>query len=163
MLRSFQIQLLVDVRHFPGSRKFPQYNKESLAESLPAEGIQYRHLVGLGGRRKTSPDSRNKGWRSASFRGYADYMETPGFEAALDTLKKLAMQERVAYMCSEAVWWRCHRSLISDRLKSEGWEVWHIMDTGKAQLHPYTAPAVITEEGCLTYPGANELWDNAGA
>jgi uncharacterized protein (DUF488 family) len=127
MLRSFHIQTLADIRRFPGSLKYPQFNKESLRESLERENIPYIHLEGLGGRRKAQKDSRNDRWRNISFRGYADYMETEDFERAV----------------SEAVWWRCHRALVSDYLKAKGWQVWHILASGKAEEHPYTSPARI--------------------
>lgn len=156
MLHSFSIEELVDVRSFPGSRKYPQYNRENLEQSMPAAGIAYQNNKALGGRRKPVAHSYNTGWRSISFRSYADYMATAEFAAGLEDLKELAHKKRVAYMCSEAVWWRCHRSLISDKLKSEGWEVLHIMSLDKVTEHPYTSPAVVVD-GKLTYPGEPEL------
>lgn len=153
MLHSFEIERVVDVRRHPGSRRYPQYSKDALAVSLPEHGVAYVHVPELGGRRKTSPDSPNTTWRLASFRGYADYMETEEFKAALATLEQLGNQERVVYMCSEAVWWSCHRSLISDALKHRDWTVVHIMDIGKGQEHPYTSPARI-EDGELVYSPA---------
>lgn len=102
-------------------------------------------------------DSKNSGWRNASFRGYADYMETGAFHKAIQELERLAVSRRTAYMCSEAVWWRCHRSLISDYLKNAGWTVIHIMGIGKGEEHPYTAPAMIIN-GKLLY-GAPQLPD----
>jgi uncharacterized protein (DUF488 family) len=150
MLHSFRIQLLADVRNFPGSRKFPQFNKEALQVSLPDNDIQYKHFKSLGGLRKSNPHSVNDAWRSPAFRAYADYMETPDFKNAVDELISDALQMRTAFMCSEAVWWRCHRSLISDYLKLEGWEVMHIMAAGKATEHPYTQPAKIVD-GMLNY------------
>ncbi len=150
MLFSFNIDLIVDVRSFPGSRKFPQFNKEALEISLPGNNINYVHIKDLGGRRKTNPDSKNTGWRSIAFRGYADYMETESFINGIKKLEEIAVQQRTAYMCSEAVWWRCHRSMISDYLKLQGWKVMHIMDIKKATEHPYTAPARIVH-GALNY------------
>jgi len=150
MLKSFQIELLVDIRSFPGSKHYPHFNKEALMISLPENGIEYTHLVKLGGRRKPRPDSDNTGWRVAAFRGYADYMETEDFNKAIKELEFLASNNRVVYMCSEAVWWSCHRSLVSDYLKLKGWTVMHIMDIGKAEEHPYTKPARI-ENGKLYY------------
>ncbi len=150
MLQSFNIQQLVDVRHFPGSRKFPHFNKELLSVSVNAAGIYYEHILELGGRRKVKPDSENTAWRHPAFRGYADYMDTDEFRAGMSRLKELGLQAPTAYMCSEAVWWRCHRSMISDVLKSEGWKVYHIMNVGVAKEHPYTAPAKIID-GKLTY------------
>lgn len=150
LLKTFDIELLVDVRHYPGSRKFPQYNKESMAITLPENGFEYKHMVELGGRRKVDPNSKNDAWRLDSFKGYADYMETTQFHEALTALKKLANKKRTAIMCAEAVWWSCHRSMISDALKVEGWEVLHIMSEKSATEHPYTAPARIVD-GKLDY------------
>jgi uncharacterized protein (DUF488 family) len=150
MLKSFNIELLADIRSFPGSRKFPHFNRENLPASLAENNIEYIHLKNLGGRRKVNTDSCNTGWRVAAFRGYADYMETESFNIAIEQLEKIASQKRVAYMCAEAVWWRCHRSLVSDYLKNEGWTVLHIMDVGKSTEHPYTAPAKILN-GKLNY------------
>ena len=131
MLHSFRIELVADIRSYPGSRKFPQFNKEALQISLPQNHIQYIHLKELGGRRKANPDSKNTEWRHPAFRGYADYMETETFKEGMAALKKLALKQRTAYMCSEAVWWRCHRSMVSDYLKAAGWKVWHIMGIEK--------------------------------
>jgi len=150
MLFSFEIKLLADIRSFPGSRKFPQFNKENLEASLPENGIEYIHLKKLGGRRKVNPDSKNTSWRHLAFRAYADYMETEDFKIGIEELEAVAKKQRTAYMCSEAVWWRCHRSMVSDYLKSEGWKVMHIMSAGKEVEHPYTAPAKIVN-GRLTY------------
>jgi uncharacterized protein (DUF488 family) len=141
MLQSFRIELLADIRRFPGSRKYPQFNTDTLSASLQQAGIAYVHLPELGGRRKPLPDSPNTVWKNEAFRGYADYMMTDDFKAALHELEKLACEYTTAYMCSEAVWWRCHRALVSDYLKAAGWNVMHIMDVGKATEHPYTAPA----------------------
>ena len=150
MLKSFNIDRVVDVRSFPGSRKFPQYNKEILAETLPENNIQYTHLVELGGRRKVNKDSKNTTWRVAAFQGYADYMQTAAFREGIKLLEEIAGNERVAYMCSEAVWWRCHRSMISDYLKVHGWKVMHIMAIAKEDEHPFTGPAHL-ENGELSY------------
>lgn len=150
MLQSFGIELVADIRSFPGSSRYPHFNKEALEVSLPAAGIQYLHLKDLGGRRKAQPGSKNTGWRHAAFRGYADYMETAPFQKAIQQLEQLADGQRVAYMCSEAVWWRCHRALVSDYLKHAGWTVMHIMGTGKEEPHRYTAPARIVD-GRLLY------------
>jgi uncharacterized protein (DUF488 family) len=144
MLKSFQIELVADIRSYPGSRRYPHFNKESLAVVLPENSIKYIHLIGLGGRRKTTPDSHNTGWRVAAFRAYADYMETDNFSMAIKELENLAYENRVAYMCSEAVWWRCHRSMVSDYLKHQGWLVTHIMGIGKGEEHTYTIPARIS-------------------
>lgn len=150
LLQSFAITQLVDVRHFPASRKYPHFNKEELNKSLALFGIGYVHIEALGGRRKARPDSTNTAWRHAAFKGYADYMETEDFKQGLQQLETLALKAPTAYMCSEAVWWRCHRSMISDFLKVKGWNVQHIMDVGKAKEHPFTAPAKVMD-GKLVY------------
>ena len=150
MLKAFDIERVVDVRSYPGSRKFPQYNKEILTNTLPENGIQYMHLRELGGRRKVNKDSKNTTWRVAAFQGYADYMETDAFKDGIKILGEIASKERVAYMCSEAVWWRCHRSMISDYLKVHGWKVMHIMGIAKEEEHPYTGPAHL-DNGELSY------------
>ena len=150
MLETFQIQLVVDVRSLPGSNRFPQFNKESLELSLPKNNIKYYHLKALGGLRKATKGSHNTAWRVASFRNYADYMETDEFKAAIVDLEALAATQRVAIMCAEAVWWRCHRSMISDYLKNCGWLVNHIMSKTKIEVHPYTEPAKIID-GVLVY------------
>lgn len=150
MLQSFQIELLADIRSLPGSRRYPHFNKEAREISLPANNIKYVHLIELGGRRKVKPDSVNTGWRHIAFRGYADYMETDSFKAGINKLQQLAGIQRTAYMCSEAVWWRCHRSLVSDYLKLNGWTVFHIMGVAKSEEHPYTSPARIVN-GTLSY------------
>ncbi len=150
LLQSQNIQTLVDVRHYPGSRKFPQYNKENLKEALQKENIGYIHLVDLGGRRKPEPNSKNDAWRNASFQGYADYMETEPFQNALQTLKEIASTHKTAIMCSEAVWWRCHRSMIADALKTKGWTVLHIISENKVPKHPFTSPAKVIN-GKLDY------------
>ncbi len=150
MLHSFQIEMVVDIRSYPGSRRYPQFNKEALEISLPENNIQYFHLKNLGGRRKVHPDSKNTAWRHEAFRGYADYMETDAFKEAIKRLELIAEETTTAYMCSEAVWWRCHRSMVSDYLKAHGWKVMHIMNVGKEEEHPYTAPARIIN-GELSY------------
>lgn len=150
MLHAFDIKTVADVRSFPGSRKFPQFNKENLQEKLVENGINYIHLRDLGGRRKVAKDSKNNRWRNDSFRGYADYMETEPFEKGIQELEKIAATAPTAYMCSEAVWWRCHRSMVSDYLKAKGWKVIHIMGVNKSEEHPYTSPAII-ENGKVRY------------
>jgi len=155
MLHSFQIKTVVDLRSYPGSRRYPHFNKEALEVSLPGNNIQYFHLKKLGGRRKVNPDSKNTAWRHAAFRGYADYMETDAFKEGIEELEKIAVQQRTSYMCSEAVWWRCHRSMVSDYLKVKGWKVMHIMGVGKQEEHPYTAPAKFIN-GELTYQEENK-------
>ena len=150
ILYYFQIQSLVDIRMFPGSRRYPHFNKEVFERSLTNSNIKYHHLVELGGRRKAKPDSKNTAWRVAAFRGYADYMETESFRSGIERLRDIASKQRTVYMCSEAVWWSCHRALVSDFLKVEGWTVMHIMGRGKAQEHPFTKPAK-NISGTLSY------------
>jgi uncharacterized protein (DUF488 family) len=151
LLKENEIKLLADVRAWPGSKRYPQFNKEALAESLSAHGIRYEHFPELGGKRKSKPDSRNTAWRNVSFRGYADYMETEEFHKGIDRLLHVAAETgAIAIMCAEAVWWRCHRSLISDYLKVRGIEVMHIFDANKIEPHPYTSAAGIVN-GKLSY------------
>src|ERR1043166_1175484 len=144
LLKENGIKLVADVRMFPGSKRYPQFNKENLAKSLTDHGIRYEHFPELGGRRKARKDSHNTAWRNESFRGYADYMETDEFHKGLERLLDLAEKTgSAAIMCAEAVWWRCHRGLISDFLKARGVEVTHIMDVGKDEPHPFTSAARI--------------------
>ena len=152
ILIAHRIQVLVDVRSFPGSRRYPQFNKPALAEFLAANGIEYRHEPQLGGRRTPRADSHNTAWRNASFRAYADHMETDEFRNGVEGLLELADSGRVTVMCAEAVWWRCHRSLIADHLKAEGHTVLHITDAAKTEEHPFT-PAARMVEGRLSYRG----------
>jgi uncharacterized protein (DUF488 family) len=154
ILHSFKITALVDIRHYPGSRRYPHFNKEALEISLPANGVHYFHIKELGGRRRPAKDSLNTAWRNEAFRGYADYMETGEFIKGIETLQVIAEKERTAYMCSEAVWWSCHRSMVSDYLKWKGWTVMHIMDIAKATEHPYTKPAtIVAGKLCYHQPG----------
>jgi len=157
LLQANQIRLLVDVRSLPGSKRYPQFNKEALADSLGKTGIRYEHFPELGGRRKAKPESTNSAWRNASFRGYADYMETEEFQKGVKRLLDFAAEAGpTAIMCAEAVWWRCHRSLISDYLKARGIEVIHILDTNKSELHPFTSVARFVN-GKLSYAAENSL------
>lgn len=150
MLSSHGITMLVDVRRHAGSRKYPQFNPENIAPALADAGIRYTALPELGGRRKAIPDTPHTAWRNEAFRGYADYMDTAEFAAAAERLAEIARKDRVAIMCAEAVWWRCHRSMISDYFKAHGWTVLHIMGTGDAKEHPYT-PVARLVDGVLTY------------
>ncbi len=151
LLRTYGIQLLADVRIMPYSRRHPQFHSDALAKSLTDAAIAYRHMPKLGGRRKSRPDSVNAGWRNASFRGYADYMETPPFQEALDDLMAAGQKLSVAIMCAEAVPWRCHRTLIADALVSRGWTVRHIISTTSFKPHTLTPFAKIAGDH-LTYP-----------
>jgi len=152
LLEVNEIKCLVDVRSFPGSRRYPHFNREELSSSLEAAAITYIHVRELGGRRKPNAHSANTAWQNASFRAYADHMESPEFKKGIEELLELARQQNVAIMCAEAVWWSCHRSLIADYLKSVGVEVLHILSEAKVQSHPYTAAARIVE-GKLSYRG----------
>jgi uncharacterized protein (DUF488 family) len=150
LLAGSGIELVADVRSFPGSRKYPQYDKEALAATLAAHAIAYQWLPSLGGRRRASPDSPNTAWRNASFRGYADYMSSSEFAQGLSALLEVSNKGRTAIACAEAVWWRCHRSMIADALCVRGIDVVHILDAKHSVLHPMTAPAR-TVDGVLTY------------
>jgi uncharacterized protein (DUF488 family) len=151
LLKENGIKLVADVRMFPGSKRYPQFGREALAKSLGESGIPYEHFPELGGRRNPKPDSHNTAWRNASFRGYADYMETKQFQKGVKRLLELASEAGpVAIMCAEAVWWRCHRSLISDYLKARGIEVMHVLSANKVEPHPYTSAARIVN-GELSY------------
>ena len=152
ILLAHGIKVLVDVRSFPGSRRYPQFNRVALSESLANIGIEYRHEPRLGGRRRPRADSHNTAWRNASFRAYADHMETDEFRNGVEALLELARGARTAVMCAEALWWRCHRSLIADYLKAAGHSVVHIIDQTKTEEHPFTSAARIVD-GELLYRG----------
>jgi uncharacterized protein (DUF488 family) len=141
ILQAWGIEVLVDIRTLPGSRKYPYFNKEALEASLPVLNIAYTHIPELGGRRKPKQDSVNSVWKNASFRGYADYMDSDEFKKAVTELERIGLEKKTAYMCSEVLWWKCHRALVSDYLKTKGWKVMHIQDETKVQEHPYTSPA----------------------
>jgi uncharacterized protein (DUF488 family) len=145
LLRSAKIESLADVRRYPASRRHPQFNAATLAQALADEGMRYRAYTELGGRRTPRADSSNTRWRNASFRGYADYMETGAFEDALSRLTAEAVEAPTAIMCAEAPWWRCHRALIADALKARGIEVLHIMAEGRVVKHPYTPVASVVD------------------
>jgi uncharacterized protein (DUF488 family) len=151
LLKAHGIEELVDVRTIPRSRHNPQFGKEELAFSLKKAGIVYTHLGKLGGLRHPGKDSVNLGWQNTSFRGFADYMATPEFQAGLDELKALAEKKTVAIMCAEAVPWRCHRSLIADALTIRGWQVLHIQSRKTASPHELT-PFLNVQNGKITYP-----------
>jgi uncharacterized protein (DUF488 family) len=154
ILAKFRIETLADVRSFPGSRRYPQYGKEALATSLRASAIEYAWLPALGGRRHASANSRNTAWRNAAFRGYADHMGTAEFAQGLQQLLELASEARTVIMCAEALWWRCHRSLIADALCVRGVQVMHIIDARHETLHPMTSAASIVQ-GELSYVGGS--------
>ena len=155
LLREVGVELLVDVRSFPRSRAMPQFNIETLPDSLAAEGIGYQHIRALGGRRhhkKGAPPSLNTLWRVVAFRNYADYAETDEFRAGLAALRTFARERSCAIMCAEAVWWRCHRRIIADYLLAEGVPVQHIMGVGKVTEATITAGAIVGADGTLRYP-----------
>ena len=155
LLSEHKIRLLVDVRRFPASRRYPHFNGADLARSLGAADIAYQHMPALGGRRPGRPDSANLGWRNAGLRGYADHMQTEEFWGALEGLMGYGMSKRTAIMCAEAVPWRCHRWLISDALLVHGWTIVHILSTKKTQIHTATAFAKQTD-GRLIYPAETQ-------
>jgi uncharacterized protein (DUF488 family) len=151
LLTRHGVRAIADVRRFPRSRKYPHFNDDFLAESLPRAGIQYLPFPSLGGRRKTSPDSVNTGWRNESFRGYADYLQTPAFEEGLSRLIEVAQKTPTAIMCAEAVPWRCHRSLIADAMGVRGWDVLDILGDSAPTPHKLT-PFARVEGTHITYP-----------
>lgn len=156
LLRINSIEVVVDVRRFAASRMYPQYNEATLRDALNDRGVGYLWLPSLGGRRRASPDSVNDAWRSEAFRGYADHIATEEFAGGLFELLMVGTGLRTAVMCSEAVWWRCHRSLISDVLRSIGIRVLHIVDNSEPKEHPFTSPARIVD-GQLTYSLASDM------
>lgn len=161
LLKAHGVQQLIDVRTIPRSRHNPHYNKEAFLRNLRSEGFLYQHMPQLGGLRKAKKDSINMGWRNASFRGYADYMQTEEFRRALDELMAESRLQRTAIMCAEAVPWRCHRSLIADALVTKNREVRHIMSETKANAHVMTSFAVL-EQGRLTYPTPTDQQNTSG-
>jgi uncharacterized protein (DUF488 family) len=153
ILEAFTIQRLVDIRTLPGSKHTPQFNLEHMKDALPALGIEYVHVKALGGLRKPVKDSSvNAAWQNASFRGYADYMQTPEFEASLANLIQMIKEKVTVYCCTEAVFWRCHRELVSDALLVRGFRIGHIFTAQKVQEHKITKFAKTTGTR-VTYPG----------
>ncbi|AXK71606.1 DUF488 domain-containing protein [Lysobacter sp. TY2-98] len=150
LLHQAGIEAVADVRRFTGSRRHPQFNDEAMARALAAIGIDYVPFRDLGGRRRPRPDTHNAAWRNEAFRGYADYLETDEYRHAAERLSGLAALKVTTVMCAEAMWWQCHRALISDDFKSRGWTVLHLQPGGRVQEHPYTAAARIVD-GRLTY------------
>ncbi len=138
LLKAYAVRRVVDIRTIPRSRHNPQFNRETLGQFLRNRSINYRHMKALGGLRHARVDSPNTGWRNASFRGFADYMQTPKFEAALQKLIELAKQKPTAIMCAEAVPWRCYRSLIGDALTVRGIKVEDIFSPSAAKLYTFT-------------------------
>lgn len=156
-LTSHGVESVVDVRAFPASRRWPQFNREPLRDALAADGIAYHWLADLGGRRgRVRHDSPHRAWTVAGFRNYADYMDTPEFASALAHLISLARERPLAYLCAEALYWQCHRRLISDRLLVEGYEVRHILGPGPTRPHQLPPFARIVG-GRLIYDGNTQL------
>jgi uncharacterized protein (DUF488 family) len=155
MLRAHGVAAIADVRRFAGSRRLPQFNAENLAAELPKRKLAYLPCPLLGGRRKPGASLQNAGWRNASFRAYADYMQTPPFLEGLETLMDAAKERPTAMMCAEAVPWRCHRSLIADALLVRGWEVLDVMSESKATPHKLT-PFAKVKGTKITYPPEHE-------
>lgn len=151
LLEAHGIARVADVRRYPGSRRHPHFSSGALAASLADRGIAYMHLPELGGRRQARADSNNTAWRHPSFRGYADYMETPAFAKGAERLRRAAAEQRTAMMCAEALWWQCHRGLIADVFRAAGHRVLHITASG-VEEHPYTTAARIVD-GRLSYAG----------
>ena len=149
-----KIDAVADVRSYPGSRKYPQFNAEALETALAEVRVDYYPFKDLGGRRRAKTDSSNTVWRNEAFRGYADYMETEEFKKGIERLANLAGKKRTAMMCAEAVWWRCHRSMIADYLKASGITVEHIMDERTNTIHPFTSAARIEDQKLVYGAGA---------
>jgi len=152
LLAAHRVTQVVDVRRYPASRRHPQFARDALATALEQTGIRYHHEADLGGRRAARRDSANTAWRSAAFRGYADYMETPEFEDALERLRELARARPTAILCAEAVPWRCHRQLIADALVARGEEVGHILGAARVDPHRLSPHAQVLTGGRLRYP-----------
>ena len=156
LLRHHHVSVLVDVRTLPASRRMPHFAKAALERALAEHGVGYLHMPELGGLRKPKPDSINTGWRNVGFRGYADYMQTDQFWAAVENLEALATTNSIAIMCAEALPWRCHRSLISDALTIRGVEVRHITSASEPARHALT-PFAQVQDGRITYPPPDTL------
>lgn len=146
---------VADVRMHPGSRRLPHFNREALDEALAAEAVRYEHFPELGGRREPEPDTPNTGWTEAPFRGYADHMRSDEFTQGLERLMALGTERTTAAMCAEALWWRCHRRLLSDALLVRGWHVVHVGADGRLSEHRLT-PFAVADGTELTYPPAQE-------
>ena len=155
LLRAFGILVLADIRTIPRSRHNPQFNGDALRRALRSRRLRYAYLPELGGLRRSSKDSPNTAWRNASFRGYADYMQSEGFEAGLEKLRALTAKGTVAIMCAEAVPWRCHRSLVADAVTARGAEVEHITSSTRSSPHRLTSFARVEGER-VTYPGSGD-------
>jgi uncharacterized protein (DUF488 family) len=153
LLAAHDVTLLADVRRVPRSARHPHFHATVLAEALPVLGVRYQPLPLLAGWRRTRDDSPNRAWRNVSFRGYADYALTEPFATGLRELRDLGAERRTAMMCSEALWWRCHRRIIADHLVAAGDVVFHIGSDGRASQHALSSFARVTDEGAVMYPG----------
>lgn len=161
VIDAHELEALVDVRRFPGSRRLPQFGSAALEASLRGVDISYRWVEALGGRRRASPASPNDAWENEAFRGYADHTATEEFAAGLTELVTIASGLRTTVMCAELLWWRCHRRIIADVLVSLGHEVWHVRDAGPAERHQLASPARLVG-GRLTYASAATQLDLYG-
>ncbi len=157
ILREARTVTVVDVRTFPGSRRYPHFGKDALRTSLGDAGIAYMHLPGLGGRRDPRPDSPHTALRVAAFRGYADHMASAEFQADLARLQAVAAATSTAYMCAETLWWRCHRRMLSDVLVRAGWEVTHLLGPGKSEPHHLWDVARVVDGGLVYDAGTLPL------
>lgn len=155
LLAHYRLEGIADVRRFPGSRRQPQYAEAALRAALAEHDIAYHWLPALGGRRRPRPDSPNTAWRNASFRGYADHIDSAEFAHGMSALLELSSRLRTSLLCAEALWWRCHRALIADVLCVRGIEVVHILDAKHTVVHPYTSPAHIVQ-GRLSYVASED-------
>lgn len=161
LLRKHEVAALVDIRRFPSSRTFPHFNQKELSHALQQADIEYHWLEELGGRRprqKEIAPTLNSGLRNASFHNYADYMQTERFQSGIDQLVAIAEEKWTAFMCSESMFWQCHRRLVSDFLTAQGHSVWHIFPSGEIQLHQLTPEARVQGKE-VVYPGPKTLFD----
>jgi uncharacterized protein (DUF488 family) len=157
-LRAAAVELLVDVRTAPGSRRNPQYARDALAQTIREAGLAYEWRKDLGGFRRPRPDSPHRAVRNDSFRGYADYMDTAEFRAALERLEATSLETPTAVMCAESVWWRCHRRMIADALVIDGWDVVHLLPNGRSQPHALHPDARVGN-GRLVYDAGQPALD----
>jgi len=155
-LRSVKVELVVDVRTAPGSRRHPQFGRDALVRTFQAAGMGYVWRKGLGGFRHPRPDSANRGLRNASFRGYADYMATPEFDAAVQWLAEAGAERPTAFLCAETLWWRCHRRMIADALTVRGHTVAHLLRPGRTEPHVLHPAARVVDGGLLVYDRGGE-------
>jgi len=161
LLKHYGIEMVADVRRHPGSRRLPQFMSDDLQAALEEQGIGYRWLGELGGRRRAPADAPVSAWRNPSFRGYAEHLKSEEFATGLQHLLSLAAECRTTMMCAEVLWWRCHRAMVSDVLKLGGVEVLHIQDEQRMTAHPYTSPARV-KDGELSYGNTGRLLKAAG-